>query len=74
MLEGLAPKSKEPICYLMSKAVNELDEKDLAILVEALNDPRWTETGLSEALTTRGFKVSRGVLHKHMIGTCGCAK
>ena len=74
MLEGLAPKTKEPICYLMDKAVKELNEHDLAILVDALNDSRWSETALTDALCARGFKISRGVIHRHQTGACGCAR
>ncbi len=74
MLEGLAPKEKESICFLMKKATSELDDKDLKVLLEALKDPRWSESGLAEALTQRGFKVSRGVIHRHNSGACGCAK
>lgn len=74
MLEGLAPKEKEQICFLMNKAITQLDVKDLRILEEALKDPRWSESALAEELSQRGFKVSRAVIHKHKIGRCGCAR
>lgn len=74
MLEGLAPKEKEPICFLMKKATNELDDKDLKVLLEALKDPRWSETALADALTKRGFAISRSVIHRHQIGACNCAR
>jgi len=74
MLEGLAPKEKETICFLMNKATRELDDKDLNVLLEALKDPRWSESALADALSARGFKVSRGVIHRHKAGVCGCAR
>jgi hypothetical protein len=74
MLEGLTPRSKEALCFLMKKATTELDDKDLKILLDAVDDPRWTANGLTDALSQRGFIVSRGVIQNHRAKTCACAR
>lgn len=74
MLEGLAPKEKEALCFLMKKATDELDDKDLKILLDAMADPRWSANGLTDALNSRGFIVSRGIIQKHKAKTCACAR
>lgn len=74
MLEGLAPKEKESICFLMRKATTELDDKDLKILDEAIKNPKWSANALTDALTKRGFIVSRGVIQKHREGRCDCVR
>lgn len=74
MLEGLTPKPKEAICFLLRKATAELSNDDLAILLDALDDPRWTMTSLVNALNERGFHISRGVVEKHKNKLCTCAR
>jgi hypothetical protein len=74
MLEGLAPKEKESICFLMKKAVTELDDKDLKILDEAIKNPKWSANALTDALNQRGFTISRGVIQKHRDERCGCVR
>lgn len=72
MLEGLAPKEKEALCYLMKKA-SELSSDDLKILMDALADPRWSSNALTTALRERGFVIHRGAVNMHRKKTCSCA-
>jgi hypothetical protein len=74
MLEGLTPKTKEALCFLMKKATEELSNEDLTVLLDALSDNRWSMNGLSEALSERGFHVTRGVLQRHKNKVCNCAR
>jgi hypothetical protein len=74
MLEGLAPKEKEALCFLIKKATDELTNEDLTILLEAIDDPRWSMSGLVDALTERGFKITRGVLQRHKEKKCNCVR
>lgn len=73
MLEGLTPPSRDRLCAVMSKAA-KLDSKDLAILTEALEDTRWSNNGLADALKERGFEVSESGIRKHRIKKCCCAR
>lgn len=73
MLEGLAPKSKERICSLMQNAAEMLDSKDMKILTEALEDRRFSNNGLAEALTAKGFKATETQIRRHRIKKCSCA-
>jgi hypothetical protein len=74
MLEGLAPKEKESICFLMKKATTELNDSDLRIFLDALKDTRWTDNSLTDALNEKGFAISRGIITKHKSGKCACAR
>jgi len=72
MLEGLAPKQREHICSLMLKAAEELDSADLEILVNALDDRRFSNNGLAESLTERGFKATETQVRRHRVKKCAC--
>jgi hypothetical protein len=73
MLEGLTPPTKERLCAVMSRA-SELKAEDLTILLEALQDSRWSNNGLADALKERGFEVSESVIRKHRSKKCCCAR
>lgn len=73
MLEGLAPKKKEAICVLMSRAA-DLSPEDYKTLMDALADPRWSANGLSEALRERGFMVHKNAVSEHRKKTCPCVR
>lgn len=73
MLEGLAPKQREHICSLMLKAADELNSADLEILVAALEDKRFSNNGLAEALTDKGFRATETQVRRHRIKKCACA-
>lgn len=73
MLEGLQPKSKEAICALMQNAADQLDAKDIKILMDALEDKRFSNNGLAEALTEKGFKTTETQVRRHRIKKCACA-
>lgn len=72
MLEGLTPPNKD-LCALMDSATN-LEPADLKILLDALEDKRWSNNGLADALTTKGFKASESTIRKHRNKVCICAR
>lgn len=73
MLEGLAPKKKEAICVLMSRAA-ELSPEDYQILMDALDDPRWSSNGLASALRERGFNIHKNAVGEHRKKICPCVR
>jgi hypothetical protein len=73
MLEGLAPKGKDNICVLMSRAA-ELSPEDFQILMDAVADPKWSSNGLSVALHERGFKVHKNAVGEHRKKICACVR
>lgn len=73
MLEGLAPKQKEHICSLMQNAAEQLDAADIQILVDALEDRRFSNNGLAEALTEKGFRATETQIRRHRIKKCACS-
>lgn len=73
MLEGMTPPVKELICPLMRNAA-ELDKKDLAILIDALENPLWTTKNLVAELVARGFETSVNQMNKHRAKACSCAR
>ncbi len=74
-LDGLKPKSKDKLCYLVRKAMTDLDEKNQSILFEALNDhTTWSSNGLHTALRERGFVVHKNSIQEHRKGLCSCAR
>lgn len=73
MLEGLAPKQKENICALMRNAADLLDKKDMQILLSALEDKRFSNLGLAEALAEKGFPATETQVRRHRIKKCPCS-
>jgi hypothetical protein len=72
MLEGLAPKQRESICSLMQNAAEKLDKKDMQILLSALDDKRFSNNGLAEALVEKGFPATETQIRRHRIKKCAC--
>ena len=73
MLEGLTPPIKESLCVIMLRAA-ELEPGDLKILLDSLEDKRWSNNALARALTQREFVTSESSLRKHRNKTCACAR
>jgi hypothetical protein len=73
MLEGLTPPIKESLCAVMVRAA-DLTPADLKILLDSMEDPRWSNVALAKELTTRGFQISESVIRKHRNKVCACAK
>jgi hypothetical protein len=73
MLEGLEPKKREALCVVAREAA-KLSKEDLKILLDALDDQRWTSNALAEALIERGFKAGRNALTLHRTKRCSCAR
>ena len=76
MLEGLAPTPRKYIgpCLIFKRADELLDEADKKILFEAVNSKLFSNLGLAEQLTQRGFPISENTIRKHRIGKCSCAR
>ncbi len=72
MLEGLAPKTREAICALMQNAAEQLDSKDIQILTDALENRLFSNNGLAESLTEKGFKATETQVRRHRIKKCAC--
>lgn len=73
MLENLKLPEKEQLCPVMIDATKKLDDTDLKILIDMLNDPRWTAKALSASVTEAGFKISEAQIFKHRTKRCACA-
>lgn len=73
MFEGLEPPVVERLCSL-AKSMKTLNDKDLKILQEALEDPRWGHKALTKAVLSRGFKTNEKALAAHRKGACICLK
>lgn len=73
LLDGLEPiKNIEP-CKV-GRILIELEPGDAQILIQALEDPRWTARALTNALAGRGISIARDTLDNHMKRTCRCSK
>jgi len=73
ILGGLTPvKDIEP-CKV-GRMLLDLEPSDAQILIEALTDERWSPTGLSKALGSRGLRVTADTLRAHMTKVCRCSK
>lgn len=73
MLEGLTPPVEERLCAFIINAMDQLDDKDMRILQDNLDDPRWAHAHLAKALTERGFKCYADQVRHHRTGKCRCA-
>jgi hypothetical protein len=76
LLEGLAPTPRKMYgpCLIFRRADQLLDDKDKKILFEALDNKMFSNIGLAEQLTQRGFPISENVIRKHRVGICSCAR
>jgi hypothetical protein len=71
LLDGLNPvKDIEP-CKV-TKTVLSLESDDATILVNALDDERWTSTGLGNELRKRGLILSPDTIRTHREKSCKC--
>ena len=70
ILSGLTPPDTN-ICYVMKHA-KALSKEDKAILLEAVDNPKWSITALSGELKRRGLTISRGALDRHRKRLCPC--
>lgn len=73
MLEGMTPPVKESLCAVMERAA-DLEPADLKILLDSLEDKRWSNNALAAELTKRGFEISESTVRKHRNKTCACVK
>lgn len=73
MLEDLNdPKPAEP-CKAITVALS-LDPIDTRILLDALENPRWTATTLSKELRYRGITLGKDTIRNHREKACRCLK
>jgi hypothetical protein len=71
MLEDLQPKPNKS-CKVRNMA-DELEEKDRAIFIAAINDTEnWLSKTLARELTVRGLKIVGETITKHRRGECSC--
>lgn len=70
ILSGLTPPSRNQ-CFVVKHA-EALSKEDRAILMAAVDDPRWSITALNAELGRRGLKISRAVLDRHRKRLCAC--
>lgn len=71
MLEGLEPV-KNYRCKARDTA-EALEDKDKKIFLDALQDTeKWSDKGLSVALSTRGVKISNEAIGRHRRQHCAC--
>lgn len=73
MLEDLEPPGNSRTCKIR-RILADLDEKDRAILEDALTDQmRWSANALAQALRQRGIFVSVHPILSHRKGICRCS-
>lgn len=75
MLENLEPPANRTYICKVALVLAELDEKDKAILIDALADTdKWGHNPLARALRARGVELSDTTIAKHRSGDCRCKK
>ena len=73
LLDGLTPiKDIEP-CKV-GRILMQLGVDDRLILLDALDDERWTSRALAHALKGRGVSVAVDTLKAHRSRTCRCSR
>lgn len=74
LLEGLEPGKQIRPCRVRT-VLAQLDAKDAAILLTAINDANtWAIRTLSNALKQRGIQLSDSALTAHRRNSCSCEK
>jgi hypothetical protein len=71
MLENLIPPVRAYTCKV-TKVAEELDEKDRAILLAAVDNPEWNFKTLSNELAKRGITIVDTGIAKHRRKQCAC--
>jgi hypothetical protein len=71
MLEGMEPIVRHYPCKIRT-ILESLSDKDKEILLEALDNPNWTNAALTTALNNRGLKISRYSIDTHTGKRCSC--
>jgi hypothetical protein len=71
MLENINPTTRQYPCK-MNTILNNLNESDRKILLEALESPLWNTNALTTALNDRGLKISRYSVDSHARKRCSC--
>lgn len=72
MLEDLALPAGKP-CKTAQK-IAELSPEDQKILLDALENPRWSTHALRRELTQRGFIISDTSFRGHRNKECSCVR
>jgi hypothetical protein len=72
MLEGLEPVTGRRPCKTRA-TLEGMDAGDKKILTEALaNKTKWSDKGLSVALSQRGVQLSNEAIGRHRRELCSC--
>lgn len=73
---GLLDDLKQPPPRVFGCRIREiaegLDADDAKIFLEAVDNPKWSIIGLSQALRTKGIRVSESPIKAHRIQSCTC--
>lgn len=64
MLENLEPPIRKSTLRI-DVILSELDAKDKAILIDALNSDKWSADSLALALKSRGIQISGSAIHRY---------
>lgn len=73
MLENLQPPVRLHTCKVRT-LLEELSDKDGAILLEAVNNPLWGFKTLSNELAKRGLVITDFTIARHRRQQCSCAR
>ena len=75
MLEGLEPESRlRNSCKVIERVQEHPDstEKDIELVRQYLDDPKWGNSSLANALTKKGIRVNRDSVRRHREKRCPC--
>jgi hypothetical protein len=73
MLEGLKPPPNRIFVCRVSQVLDELDQPDKEILIQALSDQQsWPHRTLSNALRERGVSLADTTIARHRQLICQC--
>lgn len=73
LLDDLTPDKPVEPCRAIQVAL-ELEPDDARILLDAYKNERWSPTGLSNALRSRGVTIAADTIRLHTRNQCRCSK
>jgi len=73
LLDGLTPITEIEPCKV-GRTLMELNVHDRLILLDALDDERWTSRALANALKARGASLAVDTLKAPRSRTCRCSR
>ena len=67
------PPKRIRLCNL-GMLYNTLEPDDKQRLLDAVNNPQWSATGLAKALEAKGLSVGHQSITRHRRKDCSCSK